>query len=77
MSVVPLAPDWPLETLSTPRFIEAEGRTTLALTCVPFNASPRECEVFAGAIDSMNQGWKGTLDQFEAYAARAAQENLP
>ena len=73
----PHAPEWPLETLSTLRFIEAEGRTTLALSCVPFNASPRECEVFAAAVDSMNQAWKGTLDQFEAYAARAAQENLP
>ena len=68
----PLAPDWPLETLATLRFIDAGERTTLAISGVPFNASPHECEVFAAAVDSMNRGWKGTLDQFEAYLPRAA-----
>jgi uncharacterized protein YndB with AHSA1/START domain len=66
-----LAPDWPLETLATLRFIDAGERTTVALTGVPFNASPHECEVFASAVDSMRQGWKGTLDRFEAYLPQA------
>jgi len=65
-------PDWPLETLATLRLIDDGERTTLALTGVPFNASPRECEVFAAAVDSMSHGWKGALDQFEAYVAHAA-----
>ena len=73
----PLAPEWPLETLSTLRFIDADGRTTLGLTWVPFNASPRECEVFAAAVDALNLGWLGTLDLFVAFGARATQENLP
>jgi hypothetical protein len=41
---------------------------------VPFNATPRECEIFAGAMGSMTQGWQGTLDKFEAYVALAARE---
>ena len=70
----PFAPEWPLEMLSTLRFIEDDGRTTIALTAVPFEATPRECEVFAAATGSMAEGWKGTLDKFDAYVAGEAEE---
>jgi uncharacterized protein YndB with AHSA1/START domain len=67
----PTAPEWPVETLAIVRFIEDDGRTTLAITGVPYNASPRECEVFAAATRGIDQGWKGALDKLDAFVARA------
>jgi uncharacterized protein YndB with AHSA1/START domain len=67
----PLAPEWPLEVLSMMRLTEAPGgRTTLSLTGTPHNASARESEVFFAATRSMEGGWTGTFDAFEAYLAR-------
>ncbi len=65
----PLAADWPLEVLSTVTFTEAAGRTTLAMTGTPWNATAHEHQVFAGATPSMEAGWSGTFANFEAYLA--------
>lgn len=63
----PMAPEWPLEMLSTVTFTEHAGATTLAMTATAWNASDREREVFAAGAGSMTQGWTGTLDNFEAW----------
>lgn len=48
-------------------FDERGGKTTLALTGTPFNASEDEREFFKSMFPSMNQDFKGTFDQLEAY----------
>ncbi len=71
----PLVADWPLETLSMTTFVPHAGigrGTTLTLRWSPLNASDAERRVFAASHPSMQQGWGGTLDQFEAYLATLA-----
>lgn len=68
----PLAPDWPLETLSTTTFAEHAGiggGTTVVLKWLPFNATDKERATFAASHAGMAQGWGGTMEQFEAYLA--------
>lgn len=67
----PLAADWPLEVLSTTAFAERDGQTTVSLHAVPINATEAEIAMFAGAAAGMRQGWSGTLEQLEAFLARA------
>ena len=38
----PWSPDWPLETLATVSFAEADGRTTVTVTWAPLNATEAE-----------------------------------
>lgn len=59
----PFNPNWPLEILNTIVFTETGGKTQLAMTGSPFNATPAEREAFNGMFTSMDQGFKGTLDQ--------------
>lgn len=63
----PMAPTWPLETLSTSTFTEKDGRTTLRLEWAPINASDEELQTFFGAEEGMNAGWNGTFLQLDAY----------
>jgi uncharacterized protein YndB with AHSA1/START domain len=70
----PMVPGWPLETLSTMTFAEHAGiggGTTVVLEWRPVNASAEERATFAASHDSMTQGWTGTMEQLEAYLARA------
>ena len=66
----PMAPTWPLEMLSTLVFHEHDGKTTLEMSAIPINATDEESAAFAAAHASMQQGWKGTLEQLEAYLAQ-------
>jgi uncharacterized glyoxalase superfamily protein PhnB/uncharacterized protein YndB with AHSA1/START domain len=68
----PMAPSWPLEMLSTFLFTEKDGRTTFTVQWSPLNPTAEERATFDGGHDSMKQGWTGTLDQLEAYLAKAA-----
>lgn len=63
----PMAPDWPLESLSTLTLTEEGGKTTITIDSRPLNPSPREREVFEGGRSSMQQGWTGTIEQLEAH----------
>ncbi len=68
----PLAPEWPLETLSTMTFDEHAGigrGTTVVLSWSPHNATEAERRLFAASHAGMQQGWGGTMDQFDAYLA--------
>ena len=67
----PWSPTWPLETLSTLTFAEQAGKTTLTVRWAPHAATEAERETFNAGHDSMRQGWTGTLDQLEAYLAKA------
>lgn len=67
----PFSADWALEVLSTLTLAEYEGRTTLTMHGVPINATDAERQTFAAFEDSMQEGWKSTLDQLADYLANA------
>ncbi len=66
----PFSPQWPLEILNTVLFSEKDGKTTLAMTGTPVDATDEETKMFESMRPSMDQGFKGTLDQLEAYLAK-------
>jgi len=63
----PLSATWPLEVLNTLTLTEQAGHTTLTLRDGPINASAEERKTFFSSFASMQQGFKGTLDQLEEY----------
>jgi len=65
----PMAPVWPLQTLSTTTFREEGGKTRIALEWMPFNATDEEIATFQKSFASMNGGWNGTMDLLDAYLA--------
>lgn len=67
----PMAPNWPLETISTTTFEEHDGKTTITIRWAPWNANELECKAFAEAHSGMRQGWGGTFEQLAAYLAKA------
>jgi uncharacterized protein YndB with AHSA1/START domain len=68
----PMAPTWPLETLSTTTLTEVDGKTTVTIEWQPLGATEDERNVFAGAKSSMTGGWTGTFDQLADYLGRTA-----
>jgi len=69
----PMAPTWPLEMLSTFIFEEQPGgKTKVTIRWRPHNASGDERKAFDAGRDGMMKGWGGTLEQLEAYLAKAA-----
>lgn len=67
----PIAPDWPLEMLTTITFTEERGKTKVTVRWSPINPTEAERKTFEGGRDSMRQGWTGTFEQLEAYLAKA------
>ncbi len=68
----PLTTDpWPIEMLSTFTFTEHEGKTTLTVHWVPYNATAAELKMFNAGRPSMQGGWTGTLDKLTAYLIMA------
>lgn len=63
----PFAANFPLRTLNDIAFSERDGRTTLAMTGMPFDAAEEDKAFFRSMFPSMQQGFKGTLDQLEDY----------
>jgi uncharacterized protein YndB with AHSA1/START domain len=59
--------DFPLEVKITVTFAEHEGKTTVKLQGEANEASPAQQAFFRGMFDSMQQGYRGTFDQLEAY----------
>jgi uncharacterized protein YndB with AHSA1/START domain len=68
----PMAPSWPIEMLSIFTFEEQpDGKTRFTVRWSPHNATAEEQRAFDQGHGSMTQGWSGTLDQLEAYLAKA------
>lgn len=63
----PFATEWPQDMLSTFTFSEHDGRTTLVMRSVPINAMKSERNAFEAGRESMEQGWAGTLSNFDEY----------
>jgi uncharacterized protein YndB with AHSA1/START domain len=66
----PFSADFPLEIRNILTFTENEGKTTLTLRGGPIHASQEELSFYKGMFESMNQGFRGTFDQLEAYLAK-------
>lgn len=60
-------PVFPLEIYNTWTFTEENGKTTLTLKGVPYNASAEEEKAFKDMHAGMNQGFGGTFDQLANY----------
>jgi uncharacterized protein YndB with AHSA1/START domain len=65
----PMTPNWPLELLSTFTLEDEDGGTKLTIRWEPLNPANEERATFAGAMESMTQGWTGTLEQLASYLA--------
>ena len=66
----PMAPNWPIETLSRTTFTEKDGKTIMHLTWRAINATQEERDLFDASHDSMNGGFSGTFEQLTAYLAK-------
>jgi uncharacterized protein YndB with AHSA1/START domain len=70
----PMAPQWPLETLSSTTFephAGIGGGTVLTIRWSPLNATEAERAAFRAGFNGMNKGWGGTFEQLEAYLSSA------
>jgi uncharacterized protein YndB with AHSA1/START domain len=68
----PLNEGWPLQMLSIFTFEEQPGgKTKFTVRWSPHNASEAERQTFEAGRDSMRMGWSGTIEQLEAYLAKA------
>ncbi len=63
----PLSATWPREVMNTLTLVEREGKTTLTLRGGPINATEEEQKTFEEGYLSMQEGFKGTLDQLDDY----------
>ena len=63
----PFAENWPLEVFNKLELEEKNGITHLTLSGGPVNASKAEEEMFFSFTANMEEGFKGTFDQLEAY----------
>ncbi len=63
--------DFPLEIYNVVTFTARDGKTIINIAGGPLNASAAEWAFYEGMYASMQQGFKGTLDQLEAYLAQA------
>jgi len=66
----PASPTWPLEVLNIMTLSEHDGKTTMTISGYPINATEEERKTYDAGRGSMKQGFKGTLDQLEAYLAK-------
>ncbi len=72
----PMAPTWPLKLLSTFSFANAPGgKTQFTVRWQTLDATPEEQATFDSDQSrvSMTNGWTGTMDQLDAYLAKAKQ----
>ncbi len=63
----PFSPTWPLTTLSTMTLEEQGNKTKVTIRWSPLNPTEEERKTFAAGMDSMKQGWGGTMDQLADY----------
>jgi uncharacterized protein YndB with AHSA1/START domain len=70
ITVHPLRSGWPREILSTVTFSEMDGKTTITVRWVPYEATFEERKIFEDGASDMQAGWTGTFDQLEDYLDR-------
>jgi|ERR1041385_4890421 uncharacterized protein YndB with AHSA1/START domain len=62
---------WPLQMLSEATFTERNGKTTVTIKWLPFDATEEERRTFDGARDGITQGWTGTFEQLADYLSKS------
>jgi uncharacterized protein YndB with AHSA1/START domain len=67
----PYDPSLPPEMLTTSRFTEHAGRTTLELRSVPINETQAQREAFNKLADAMEEGFNNSLDLLDEYLAKS------
>ena len=68
----PMAPTWPMEMLSVFTFEEQPGgKTKFTVRWSPHNATEEEQQDLRCRPRQHDQGWSGTMEQLEAYLAKA------
>ncbi|MGB9379390.1 SRPBCC domain-containing protein [Candidatus Binatus sp.] len=65
----PYDPNLPPEMLTTSRFREHAGRTTLELRSVPINETPAQRAAFNKLAGAMEEGFNNSLDLLDEYLA--------
>ncbi|WP_296701362.1 SRPBCC domain-containing protein [Algoriphagus sp.] len=65
--VIPFGEDWPIEMVLDLEFYEEDGKTRIDMVSFPHNASDASKKLFSDSISQMEEGFKGTFDQLEAY----------
>ena len=65
----PLAPTWPLLTLSIVTLSERGSRTAVEIRWMPYSATEEEKAAFEAGRDGMRHGCAGMFEQLEAYLA--------
>ncbi|HVD98864.1 MAG TPA: SRPBCC domain-containing protein [Cytophagaceae bacterium] len=69
----PFSPVWPLEIYNKLTLTEHNGTTTLTLAGYPINSTEEEDKMYYSFMDNMQQGFKGTFDQLDAYLSKIQQ----
>lgn len=65
----PMAPDWPLQTLSVIDFADDGAKTKVTVRWSPYDATEVERKTFDASHASMQGGWGGTFDRLGGYLA--------
>ncbi|HEY1759569.1 MAG TPA: SRPBCC domain-containing protein [Bryobacteraceae bacterium] len=71
----PMAGTFPTEVLYTMTLSERDGKTTMIVSGVPFNATEEERKAFETGRDYMEQGFDGTLNKLAAYLLSNSPQN--
>jgi uncharacterized protein YndB with AHSA1/START domain len=66
----PLAPSWPMHTLSTTTFADQGDKTEMTLVWEPYEATADEVAAFDAGRPGMAAGWGGTMATLDAYLAK-------
>lgn len=66
----PWIPNWPLKVMNTATFEEKDGKTTITLRGGPVNPTPEQQKLFEQNQKNMQDGFKGTWEQLDAYLTK-------
>ena len=66
----PFSGAWPAEIMNVMTLTENNGKTTVHLSAVAYNASQEEIDGFKAANEGMNQGYIATMDKLENYLSK-------
>ena len=72
----PMAPDWPMEMLSTITLTEQGEQTLITLQTQAINATASEQSAFNDGKSGMTQGWSGTFDQLDTFLADVEERSI-
>ena len=67
VTVHPMAPTWPRQTLATLSFMELGEKTLVTVQWTPLDATETETATFRDGLPGMNEGWTGTFERLDAH----------